>query len=140
MVLALRDVAGAAASRGDMITQNGAEVLQRAILLLDTEESGKKSNRQPATARGLPRPAFRVHPKGVGIVCTNPRGLPKETFVADYLGELYPPWRWFERQDLLKKLYPSQELPDSYHMCLERPKEDSRGCDIVFVEAARRSS
>eukprot|EP00668_Euglena_longa_P031445 GGOE01040647.1.p1 GENE.GGOE01040647.1~~GGOE01040647.1.p1 ORF type:complete len:963 (+),score=216.69 GGOE01040647.1:35-2923(+) len=149
MVLALQDVATAAASRGDIVTQQGADVLQRAILLLDAEESGRKGGRRAgasvagyssASARSLPRTSFRVHPKGVGIICVNPQGIPRDTFVADYLGELYPPWRWFERQDVLKKHNPNQELPDFYNVCLERPKEDSRGYDIVFVEAARRSS
>ena len=26
-------------------------------------------------------------------------GIPAHEFVSEYIGELYPPWRWFERQD-----------------------------------------
>lgn len=41
---------------------------------------------------------FRVHPKGVGLMCTRPEGLPPLTFVEEYLGEVHAPWRWFEMQ------------------------------------------
>ena len=37
---------------------------------------------------------FRVHPKGTGVVVDCPEGLPAHTFVNEYIGELYPPWRW----------------------------------------------
>ena len=35
---------------------------------------------------------FRLHPKGVGVVCIRPEGLEPGTYVQDYLGELYSPW------------------------------------------------
>ena len=41
---------------------------------------------------------FRIHPKGVGLVCTREGGLPALTFVEEYLGEVHTPWRWFEMQ------------------------------------------
>ena len=41
---------------------------------------------------------FRVHPKGTGLVCMRPGGLPPLTFVEEYLGEIHTPWRWFEIQ------------------------------------------
>ena len=41
---------------------------------------------------------FRVHPKGRGLVCTRPGGLPALTFVEEYLGDIHAPWRWFEIQ------------------------------------------
>lgn len=41
---------------------------------------------------------FRLHPKGVGLVCTRKGGLQSTTFVEEYLGEIHPPWRWFEIQ------------------------------------------
>ncbi len=66
------------------------------------------------------------------------RGLPAGTFVAEYLGELYSPWRWFEKQDALKKRNPHMGLPDFYNITLERPKDDAGGYDVVFVEVAGR--
>lgn len=41
---------------------------------------------------------FRLHPKGVGLVCKRSGGLPPLTFVEEYLGEIHTPWRWFEIQ------------------------------------------
>ena len=41
---------------------------------------------------------FRVHPKGVGLVCRREGGLAPLTFVQEYLGEMFTPWRWFEIQ------------------------------------------
>ena len=41
---------------------------------------------------------FRIHPKGKGVICLRPQGLPALTFVEEYLGEMHAPWRWFEIQ------------------------------------------
>lgn len=40
---------------------------------------------------------FRIHPKGQGVVCARREGLSLNEFVADYIGEIYPPWRWYAR-------------------------------------------
>ena len=73
--------------------------------------------------------------QGQGIFAK--RSLPRHTFVGEYLGELYAPWRWFEKQDLLRKRNPAQSLPDFYNICLERPPEVQGGRDVVFVEVRR---
>lgn len=77
--------------------------------------------------------------QGQGIVCRRPGGIPAKTFVAEYLGELYTPWRWFERQDALKKRNPNAALPDFYNIIVERPKDDPAGYDVVFVEVRHRA-
>lgn len=83
---------------------------------------------------------FRSHPKGQGVICMRPQGLPPGTFVEEYLGELYTPWRWFERQDVIKKRNPDGYLPDFYNIQIERPKDDSKGFGVIFVEAANRGN
>lgn len=45
---------------------------------------------------------FRIHPKGVGLICLRPEGLPPLTLVEEYLGEMHAPWRWFEIQARLQ--------------------------------------
>lgn len=30
-------------------------------------------------------------------------GFKKNEFIIEYFGEVYPPWRWFEKQDLIRK-------------------------------------
>mmetsp|Transcript_26094 Transcript_26094/g.85738 ORF Transcript_26094/g.85738 Transcript_26094/m.85738 type:complete len:1200 (+) Transcript_26094:70-3669(+) len=86
------------------------------------------------------RTHFRLHPKGVGVVCIRKEGIEPNTVVAPYIGELYPPWRWFERQDAIKKRNPLAELPDFYNICLECPKQDEHGYDTLFVEAAYKTT
>ena len=92
----------------------------------------------PPNRRAAKRRHFRLHPKGVGVVCVKKEGIPAGTYVQDYLGELYTPWRWYERQDAIKKREPGKALPDFFNITLERPKDDDAGIDTLFVEAAHR--
>ena len=39
---------------------------------------------------------FAVHPKGHGVV--SKIRIPKGTVVGEYFGEVYPAWRWAEKQ------------------------------------------
>ena len=73
------------------------------------------------------RSFFRVHPKGVGVICKAQEGIEPETFVTEYYGELYPPWRWFEKQDAIKKCNPGMALPEFYNITIERPRDDDAG-------------
>ena len=74
---------------------------------------------------------FKIHPKGTGVVCTNPEGIQPHVFVAEYLGEASPPYRWCEKLAVLRKtqtlfgLKPT--LPDFYNILLERPRLDPDG-------------
>ena len=81
---------------------------------------------------------FKIHPKGVGVRCTVPTGAVAGTFVSEYLGELYSPWRWFERQDAVKltqkKVKFKPALPDFYNIMLERHYDDEAGYDVLFVD------
>jgi hypothetical protein len=83
---------------------------------------------------------FRLHPKGRGLVCKNPCGIPASAFVSRYLGEVYSPYRWFELQDGLKKFAPNEELNDFYNIVLERPTEDPRGYDVLYVDAEHKGA
>ena len=85
------------------------------------------------------RAFFRAHPKGCGIICIAPGGLPAQTFVEEYFGEVHPPWRWFEKQDALKRRRRG-DLPDFYNMLLDRPKDEAGGFDVIFVDAAPAGS
>jgi hypothetical protein len=40
---------------------------------------------------------FRIHTKGKGAKCTAKLGLKRGTFIVEYFGEIYEPWRWYER-------------------------------------------
>ncbi len=88
--------------------------------------------------------AFRIHPKGVGVQCRKPEGLPAGTFVTKYLGELFPPWRWFEKQDAIKsvqkKLRFKPVLPDFYNIMLERHDDDEQGYDCAYIDPIVRGN
>jgi hypothetical protein len=84
---------------------------------------------------------FRIHPKGTGVICTDPAGIPPHVVISEYLGELYPPYRWCEKLGVLEKtqkifgLKPA--LPDFYNILLERPRLDEKGygtAGVYYVE------
>ena len=83
---------------------------------------------------------FRIHPKGTGVVCINKNGIKARTFVQYYAGEIYSPWRWYERQDAIKKCFPNMELPSFFNITLERPEIDERGRHTLFVEGMHKGS
>eukprot|EP00924_Labyrinthula_sp_SR-Ha-C_P016133 snap_masked-scaffold_4-processed-gene-20.15-mRNA-1 protein AED:0.44 eAED:0.45 QI:0/-1/0/1/-1/1/1/0/957 len=81
---------------------------------------------------------FRIHPKGVGIRCIKEEGIQCGVFVTKYLGELFPAWRWFEKQDAIKnaqkKIGFKPILPDFYNILLERHKQDKNGYNLIYVD------
>jgi hypothetical protein len=74
---------------------------------------------------------FKIHPKGTGVICMNPQGIAPHVVITDYLGEIYPPYRWCEKLDVVEQaqkeygLKPT--LPDFYNILLERPRQDPKG-------------
>ena len=75
-----------------------------------------------------------AYSKGIGIFCLKKDGIKKNELIAPYLGEIYPPWYWYEKQDLIKKKKLDKVLPDFYNIMLERHKTDSKGYDLVMVD------
>ena len=88
--------------------------------------------------------SFYMHSKGMGITCAKEGGLRKGEFIKQYLGEMYPPWRWFERQDAIRStqrfLSAEKESPEFYNITLERARGDMLGTDIIYVEAMYRTA
>mmetsp|Transcript_22475 Transcript_22475/g.39821 ORF Transcript_22475/g.39821 Transcript_22475/m.39821 type:complete len:1562 (+) Transcript_22475:97-4782(+) len=87
---------------------------------------------------------FRLHPKGVGVQCRKEEGLPSGTFVTEYFGELYPPFRWFEKQDAIKNVQRSvgfkPVLPDFYNIAVERHEDDQDGYDVAYIDPIVRGN
>jgi hypothetical protein len=87
---------------------------------------------------------FKIHPKGTGVICTNPNGIGAHVVIAEYLGELYPPYRWCERLDAVEKAQKTFELkpslPDFYNILLERPRQDPRGYGLLYVDASQKAN
>lgn len=87
---------------------------------------------------------FRIHPKGTGVICINPEGIPGHVFVTEYLGELYPSYRWCERMDVIEQAQKTFELkptlPDFYNILLERPRQDPNGYGLLYVDASQKAN
>ena len=85
---------------------------------------------------------FQIHPKGTGVICANPKGIPRNSLIVEYFGQLYTPSKWYEKQDLIKgitnqlkkKEGASDTLPDFYNIMLERHHDDPDGYDILIVD------
>jgi hypothetical protein len=45
---------------------------------------------------------YRVHSKGIGIFCKRKEGIKANNLIIEYFGEIYQPWNWYEKQDVLK--------------------------------------
>lgn len=87
---------------------------------------------------------FRIHPKGKGVQCIKKGGIPANSIICKYLGEVYPPWLWFEKQDLLKmklrELEMEHNLPEFYNIVLERPSSSPGGYDVLFIDPIFRGN
>ncbi|PRW58999.1 putative histone-lysine N-methyltransferase ATXR3 isoform X1 [Chlorella sorokiniana] len=114
------------------------DVRQRAEEAKD-EQGLKAAEAVEARVKDVGYNYFRLHPKGVGLVCQRAGGLPPLTFVEEYFGEIHTPWRWFEIQDAVKRIT-GDELPDFYNILLERPKDDPDGYDVLCVDAAAKGA
>ncbi|GBG92028.1 hypothetical protein CBR_g54148 [Chara braunii] len=81
--------------------------------------------------------------KGLGVVCNRAEGFPKDDFVVEFFGEVYPPWRWYEKQDGIRKIRTQNKdtaVPEFYNILLERPKADVDGYDLLVVDAMHRAN
>jgi hypothetical protein len=78
------------------------------------------------------------------VICIEPGGIRPFEFVTEYLGEMYPAWRWCEKQDAfedaLRALELKPALPDFYNILLERPRCDENGYGLAFVDASRKAN
>ncbi|XP_077243423.1 histone-lysine N-methyltransferase ATXR3-like isoform X2 [Tasmannia lanceolata] len=80
--------------------------------------------------------------KGLGVVCNKQDGFSEEDFVVEFLGEVYPAWKWFEKQDGIRSLQKNNKdpAPEFYNIYLERPKGDRDGYDLVVVDAMHKAN
>ena len=89
--------------------------------------------------------ALRVRSKGTGLICVRPGGIAPNTYLGAYCGELYPGWRWYEkeaaaqavRRDVRTSL---DEVPVFYNAAVERDGDDPRGYDCLFIDGAVKGS
>ncbi|TQD70291.1 hypothetical protein C1H46_044168 [Malus baccata] len=85
---------------------------------------------------------YVAYRKGLGVVCNKEGGFGEEDFVVEFLGEVYPVWKWFEKQDGIRSLQKNNKdpAPEFYNIYLERPKGDADGYDLVVVDAMHKAN
>ena len=94
--------------------------------------------------RGL----LRVFCKGLGVVCSKPGGIPRNSLIVEYFGEVYPTWYWYIKQDAIKSFlsmirkdkskrfaqYKQNYNMDFYNIMLEKSHKEPKGREIVVVD------
>lgn len=85
---------------------------------------------------------YVAYRKGLGVVCNKDGGFSEDDFVVEFLGEVYPAWKWFEKQDGIRSLQKNNNdpAPEFYNIYLERPKGDADGYDLVVVDAMHKAN
>eukprot|EP00257_Ricinus_communis_P014901 XP_015572695.1 LOW QUALITY PROTEIN: histone-lysine N-methyltransferase ATXR3 [Ricinus communis] len=85
---------------------------------------------------------YVAYRKGLGVVCNKEGGFAEDDFVVEFLGEVYPAWKWFEKQDGIRSLQKDSKdpAPEFYNIYLERPKGDADGYDLVVVDAMHKAN
>ncbi|XP_057838042.2 histone-lysine N-methyltransferase ATXR3 [Cryptomeria japonica] len=85
---------------------------------------------------------YVAYRKGLGVVCNKEGGFEKDDFVVEFLGEVYPAWRWYEKQDGIRSFQKKDKdpAPEFYNIVLERPKSDGAGYDLVVVDAMHKAN
>ena len=82
--------------------------------------------------------------KGVGLICVRPGGIPKGSYLGAYCGEVYPGWRWFEKetaaQQVRRDVRRDDEVPVFYNAVVERSTDDPRGYDALFIDGMVKGS
>lgn len=89
-----------------------------------------------------PEDNYVAYRKGLGVVCNKEGGFGEDDFVVEFLGEVYPAWKWFEKQDGIRSLQKDSKdpAPEFYNIYLERPKGDADGYDLVVVDAMHKAN
>ncbi|XP_027344008.1 histone-lysine N-methyltransferase ATXR3 [Abrus precatorius] len=89
-----------------------------------------------------PDDKYVAYRKGLGVVCNKEEGFAEDDFIVEFLGEVYPVWKWFEKQDGIRSLQKDSKdpAPEFYNIYLERPKGDADGYDLVVVDAMHKAN
>ncbi|EPS70938.1 hypothetical protein M569_03815, partial [Genlisea aurea] len=89
-----------------------------------------------------PEDNYVAYRKGLGVVCNKEGGFSEDDFIVEFLGEVYPTWKWFEKQDGIRALQRNNKdpVPEFYNIYLERPKGDADGYDLVVVDAMHKAN
>ena len=94
------------------------------------------------------RHLLRVHTKGIGVFNISKNAIAKNSLITVYFGEIYPPWYWYAKQDVIKSFlarvkrtsnkelvkYKNNYVMDFYNIMLDKLSTEEKGRELVFVD------
>ena len=94
------------------------------------------------------RECVRSFSKGLGVVCIKSGGIPKNSLIVKYFGEVYPPWYWYLKQDAIKSFlsqlkkgkfkklseYKNDYNMEFYNIFLEKHRSEPKGTELIVVD------
>ena len=100
------------------------------------------------TKIGQLRKSLRIHSKGLGVICQNPKGIKKNELISEYLGEVYPPWYWNNKQNAIRNFlakikkstnkkfleYKNNYKVEFYNIMVEKEINEKHGREIFIVD------
>jgi hypothetical protein len=86
--------------------------------------------------------------KGLGVICINPEGIKSNNLIIRYLGEVYPPWFWYMKQDAIKMFlsrlnknkfkdlwqYKDNYSMEFYNIYLEKHRDEPNGTELLVID------
>ena len=132
---------------------NGWDIRESLNFIINAEDIGySKADKELAeivlsalkAQPGSQEENFKIHCKGLGVQCKRKEGIKANQFVTEYFGEIYPSWRWYEKEDVIKhgqnKKKLSKDLPDFYNIMLERHVDDPEGYNCLTIDPILKGS
>ena len=137
--LLLRTMRAAAVEGSEVSLDAALRVLSRS-----TDANAKRCAAAATKAKTKDPRRVVARSKGLGLVCVRPGGIPAGAYLGAYCGELYPGWRWFEKevaaQAVRRDVRRDDEVPVFYNAVVEREPTDPRGYDALFIDGMVKGS
>eukprot|EP01083_Nonionella_stella_P141009 433677_1 len=86
---------------------------------------------------------FPIYSKGTGVICIAPDGMLANEYVISFLGVVYAPWTWYEKDDRTRWLVKSRGAPkqaEFFNIMMEKHRDDADGYDLVFIDPSHRGN
>ena len=123
------------------------DTLEKYNISLQDELTSYKTLLKSSKIKQL-RQALRIHSKGLGVICKKKTGIKKNSLITEYLGEIYPPYYWSLKQNIirsfLKKVkknsyknfsqYKTNYQVDFYNIMVEKQIKEKNGREIFFID------
>eukprot|EP01084_Bolivina_argentea_P152667 266276_1 len=86
---------------------------------------------------------FPIYTKGKGVVCIDRDGISMNEYIISFLGVVYAPWCWYEKDDRtrwLQKSRGAESQPEFFNIMMEKHKDDINGYDLVFIDPSKKGN